>query len=123
MELDTGAALSVISRADYEKSYLLHVPLEKTDVKLESYTKEVILPIGVLNVSVKYQNQCDAVQLYVVNNGGPPLFGRQWLQVIKLHWPQIKRIDCSGVNSHVNDVGLLERHKTVFATDCHKTSL
>ena len=56
---------------------------------LKTYTGETVLPEGVLNVKVKYQEECHDLKLYVVKGVGPPLFGRQWLDYIKLDWKNI----------------------------------
>ena len=56
---------------------------------MKTYTGETVLPEGVLNVKVKYQEQCHDLKLYIVKGVGPPLFGRQWLHYIKLDWKNI----------------------------------
>ncbi len=52
MELDTGAAVSLISRELYN-AQLAHKPLCTTDVILKTYTGEVVSPVGVIEVKVK----------------------------------------------------------------------
>ncbi|KAJ8376341.1 hypothetical protein SKAU_G00069210 [Synaphobranchus kaupii] len=49
MELETGAAVSLISWGQY-KSALRHVPLQPTDVVLKTYTGEPLAPEGVVKV-------------------------------------------------------------------------
>lgn len=78
MELDTGAAVSLISKEKYD-SNLQHIPLQATDVILKTYTGEALAPVGVISVAVKLNNQSTRLPLYVVNSNAPPLFGREWL--------------------------------------------
>lgn len=56
MELDTGAAVSLISRELYN-ARLAHKPLCTTDVILKTYTGEVVSPLGVIEVKVKMNKQ------------------------------------------------------------------
>ena len=94
MELDIGAAVSVISHVDYGK-YFPTLPLDITSVTLKTYSGEKIIPEGVLHVNVQYNNQNVNVDLYVVRKGGPPLFGREWLHHYQLNWKEIKSLNIS----------------------------
>lgn len=49
MELDTGAAVSLISR-ELHNAQLAHKPLCSTDVILKTYKGEVVSPVGVIEV-------------------------------------------------------------------------
>ena len=89
MELDTGAAVSLISMEMY-KAKFAHVRLRKTNVVLKTYTGEMLLPEGVVKVWVKMNKQKVRLPLYVVKGKSPPLFGREWLMSIKLDWREIK---------------------------------
>ena len=92
MELDTGSALSIISNRDYRRHFN-SLKLKETPIELKTYTGEVVKPLGVLNVTVKHKDQSAAkLPLYVVQNGGPPLFGRDWLSDIQLDWQHIKSL-------------------------------
>lgn len=79
MELDTGAAVSLISRTLYN-AQLAHKPLCTTDVLLRTYPGEVVSPVGVIVVKVKMNKQKAKLPLYVVEGNAPPLFGREWLK-------------------------------------------
>ena len=59
MELDTGAALSVISHATYQNIVQKsRIPvLEKSEVKLKTYTGEEVNILGSAKVDVRYHNQ------------------------------------------------------------------
>ncbi|XP_064472856.1 uncharacterized protein K02A2.6-like [Ornithodoros turicata] len=88
MELDTGAAVSVISAHDFKATFG-YGQFQKTDLKLRTYTGEEVAPLGVVQVQVQYNNQAASLPLYVVHQPGPPLLGRQWLRCIRLDWPSL----------------------------------
>lgn len=91
MEIDTGAAVSMISEAVYEKSFS-HVPLEGSSVALKTYTGQAIPVKGQFVAKVTYENQTADLPLIVVKGKGPSLCGRNWLQKIKLNWKMIKTV-------------------------------
>ena len=49
-----------------------------------------MVPLGVFEVEADYEGQTAKLNLYVVEKGGPALFGRDWLQKIQLNWKNIK---------------------------------
>lgn len=65
MELDTGAALSIISY-DKFKRICPQKQLEKTQIKLRTYMGEIIKPEGVCKVLVNYEDQKHKLPLYVI---------------------------------------------------------
>lgn len=91
MELDTGSAVSCISNVDYVK-YFSGKPLNKSSVILKTYSGEKIIPNGVINVNVQHNGQSAKLDLFVVQKGGPPLFGREWLRHFQLNWKEIKSL-------------------------------
>lgn len=56
MELDTGAAVSLISMELYKAKFAL-IRLRQTHVVLKTHTGELLLPEGMLKVSVKLNKQ------------------------------------------------------------------
>ena len=42
---------------------------------------------GVCNATVQYKGQSKELPIYVMENEGPTLFGREWLESIRLDWP------------------------------------
>ena len=91
MELNTGAAVSLISKATYLKHWPTE-PLGKSATQLTTYSGERIKVCGVVQVDVQYEEQCHEVPLVVVDGEGPSLFGRDWLHVFKLNWKRICHI-------------------------------
>ena len=81
MELDTGAAVTLVSYKTYEK-LLSNKHLEKSTTQLTTYSGERIKVQGVVNVDVNCEGQQTTVPLFVVEGN---LFGRNWLQVYKLN--------------------------------------
>ena len=56
MEVDTGAALSLMSEATYQRLWPRR-ELRTSQVRLQSYTKETIPVLGRCNVNVDYQDR------------------------------------------------------------------
>lgn len=115
MELDTGSAVSVISAVDYDK-YFQNEKLESANVTLKTYSGELLIPTGYMNVQVKYNGQCENLKLYVVQKGGPALFGRDWLRKINLDWKNLKWINKISVSRNSNEKLdlLLKEYSNVF---------
>ena len=116
MELDTGSAVSVISASDYKK-YFPNESLESANITLKTYSGELLIPEGYINVQVKYNGQCEILKLYVVQKGGPALFGREWLKKINLDWKNLKWINkvsvCGNTNERLDL--LLKEYTKVFS--------
>ncbi len=103
-ELDTGASVSVISEETW-KNDLNEIKLQESDIKLTTYTGELLEVIG--KVEVCYDKQSARVPLHVLKGNGPSLMGRNWLHSIRLNWGSINK-----VNSKLDE--LLDTHKEVF---------
>lgn len=78
MEVDTGAAVSIISEQRLKK-VLPDAEIKATNVKLRTYTSERIPLVGVTQVTVKYGEQSKKMTLYVTKGDGPC---REWLRSI-----------------------------------------
>ena len=90
MELDTGAAVTIVSYVDYLK-YFCHIPLSTTTRQLHVYSGSPLEVAGEITVKVKYNAlECQLPMLVVkADKEASPLFGRAWLRVIKLDWSTI----------------------------------
>ena len=75
MELDTGSALSVIPIKMYRQLFS-HRPLSTANTTLRTYSEQIIKPARIIHVNVKYENQEHNLDLFVVKNNSPALFGR-----------------------------------------------
>ena len=66
---------------------------------------------------MKYNGQCESLKLYLVQKGGPALFGQEWLKKINLDWKNlewINKISVSGNTSENLDF-LLKEYSNVFS--------
>lgn len=97
MELDTGASVTIIPKSIWT-DVLASKPVERTDVKLRSYSGHEIPVIGEARVQVAYRDQEAVLPVVITGNDGPVLMGRDWLSVLKLDWGQIKQISLESVN-------------------------
>ncbi len=123
MEVDTGSAVSLISQSTLDR-YLGsdHYKLQPTRVKLKTYSGEQIRPLGNLTVDVTYNGQSATMDLLVVQQEGPTLLGRDWLQTLRLNWQEIKHLrgTVTTTDTEQKVKELLQRYKTVFQDDLGK---
>ena len=100
-------------RANFSSS-----PLQVTNVMFRTYTGEQLKPEGVLDVTVEHNGQQQRqLKLYVVNKGGPPLFGREWLDKIRVDWQTVKFMEAAPTNANTKSKlqQLLQKYQDVFA--------
>ena len=111
MELDTGAALSVISHATYQNIVQKsRIPvLEKSEVKLKTYTGEEVNILGSAKVDVRYHNQNIHLQVQVVDGAGPNLMGRDWMSMFCL--------TVHNLDQHDTLKEVLQKHAVVFTEE------
>ena len=81
MEVDTGAAVSLMSQVTQE-SVFPQATLHKSTIYLRTYTGEPMKVVGELQVTATYGGQCRQLPLYIVPGNGPTLLGREWLQYL-----------------------------------------
>ena len=115
MKLDTGAAISVINESTYKTILTQQPAMEKSDVKLHTYSREQLTVLGELQITVHYNKQTVILPLIVVQGSGPNLFGRNWLEQIKLNWPQLCTVKHSSALQEV-----LDKHEAVFCDELGK---
>ena len=113
MELDTGAAVSIISR-DMKEKYFPSTPLQMSRVVLRTYTNERMGVVDELNVEVGDKGQEKKLKLYVVEQEGPTLFGWNWLEQIQLDW---KVIQWASAESHEDVKPLIDKYNNVFSNE------
>ena len=95
MEVDTGAAMSVISEDTFRALKKKHLCLElcESKVRLHTYTSERVKVAGQFKTAVKYEKQEIVLPVLVIQGKGPNLIGRNWLQKIKLNWRNIFQLE------------------------------
>ena len=86
MELDTGAAVSLISKATYDHLWKTAPQLVPTTTRLRMYSGQQLVVLGTLTVTVKYEAQQVVHPIIMVDGAGPSLLERDLLAVLKLKW-------------------------------------
>ena len=99
MELDTGAAISLLSEETYHKLWP-DKALQQTTTVLWTYSGEQLVVCGCMEAEVVYGLQCYTLPLFVVKGNGPSLLGRDWLNVIKLDWKEIQTLQKDTLAQH-----------------------
>ena len=80
MEIDTGSAVSIMSLNDIKTIFSDRLRIRPTRLLLKTYTGELIKPVGAITLPININDQKRFLKLYIVNNRGHPLFGRQWIR-------------------------------------------
>lgn len=126
-EVDSGAPFTIMPINSFNriKNYL--PPLERTGVKLQSYTAHPIDILGVTQVDVTYEGTTCNLPLIVVAQGSVNLAGRNWIYPLKLMsiFDKNKPVEglqsnlCNVVNSPLSKLSiedLLSNFKELFST-------
>ena len=111
MEVDTGAALSIISKATYERLWMPSEapPLQETQARLKSYNGD--------GYCSRRRNLCRCkiskalLPLIVVNGSGPSLLGRNWLEHLILDWSSLHLLN---IADNPGLPTLLDKHSNLF---------
>jgi predicted aspartyl protease len=118
MEVDTGAAMSVISEDTFRALKKKHPCLDlcESKVRLHTYTGEQVKVAGQFKTSVKYEEQEIVLPVLVIQGKGPNLIGRNWLQKIKLNWRNIFQLEeANTTNTTTQRVEeLVQKYEQVF---------
>lgn len=72
MEVDTGAAVSLISQTVFQE-HLKHLPITAADVKLRTYTGETVPMLGKVIIHVELNGQTAKLPAYVAKVNFPCL--------------------------------------------------
>ncbi|GFO22205.1 polyprotein [Plakobranchus ocellatus] len=112
MELDTGSAVSVMTIDDYKEMFGKLPIMEPSKLRLRTYTNELIQPLGTLLVKVDVNEQEKTLPPLILNKGGNPILGRDWLSVLKLDWRNINHISTAS-DSSVDSI--ISEYSNVFA--------
>lgn len=107
MEVDTGAAVSVISESLYQRRFK-SVKLNPANCVLKTYSQESLKLMGKFTAKVKCKDVTKQLELLVVKGKGPALMGRDWISQLRLDWAKVNRVAPETVDS------VCARHPTVF---------
>jgi hypothetical protein len=112
MDVDTGAATSVVSERAFHKKFP-QAKLKPSSAMLITYTGELMDVIGSFDVDVCYKDQGPySLVLTVVAGNGPCLIGRDWLKVFQLDWSSI-----FSISSKSTIQPILDEHREVFSDE------
>ena len=111
MEIDTGAAVSIMSNQTKKALFPSEV-LNKPTLNLRTFTSEPIPVLGQLTVEVRYGTYVGTHPLYVVKGSGPTLLGRDWLRDVRLDWLSIRTLTAHNCLLTLNQ--LTEKYAEVF---------
>ena len=88
MEIDTGAAFSVISKQTYTEHFS-QCSLQSTKANLKTYTSESLVIHGEFTANIKYVSQALDLPIIVAGEDGPSLLGHNWFYLLRLNWNTI----------------------------------
>ena len=109
MELDTGAAVTVISETTFRSMFGNTANLQQSNATLRTYLGKELPLLGTTEVQVQYKSQQATLPLFVIKGQGASLLGRNWLKSIRINWSKINLIDTD------NSVEkLLAKHSKLF---------
>ena len=89
MELDTGSSVSLMSHKQFRNLFGNKVKLNDPESILKTYSGETIEQVGIYRPTVSYNGHEAVLKLCVIKNDGPALFGRDWLNSIKVDWNHV----------------------------------
>ncbi len=78
MELDTGAAVSVISATTFHAVLKDPSIIRSSDLTLRTYLGKELPVLGTVQVTVSYESQKASLPLVIVKGQGASLFGQNW---------------------------------------------
>lgn len=93
MEIDSRAAMSIMSQKMYEKRFS-RFKLRSSEVVLKDCSGKVIPVIGEMDVTVKCGDQVLKSVLIVSEGNSPTLKGRNWIRYLTLDWSQVNHVAC-----------------------------
>ena len=127
MEVDTGAASSLISLATKKQLFPQKELLDSTLV-LTIYTGEQMVVVGRMQVKVNYGETNELLFLHVVEGQGSSLMGRERLNEINLNWQELnlvaeihaKKAKCAFMCDAVEYLGhCIDTDGLMDCTPCH----
>ena len=114
MQVDTGAAMSLVSEATYRRLWpnkSTAPVLRGTSVRLRTYSGEELRVLGTVRAIVMYEKRPYDVSLLVVAGDGPSLLGRDWLMKFRLNWKELFAVSA---RSEETLPSVLSRHEELF---------
>ncbi|CAM1308584.1 Uncharacterised protein r2_g1857 [Pycnogonum litorale] len=79
-EIDTGSAVTLMNLKEFRNIFGEHPTIYNSTLELKSFTGQNLSVVGQTKVTVKYNKKSKYLPLIVVDNEGPALLGRNWLE-------------------------------------------
>ena len=90
----------------------------RPQVQLQTYSGESLTLVGETDMKVRYGQQVASLPLIIVKGKSPNLFGRNWMQTLKLKWEEIFYLHSTGRTSHeeggIQHKELITKYQEVF---------
>lgn len=90
-QVDTGAAISAISRSMYESKFK-NLKINKDNMILKAYNESLFKPVGYFETEVEYNGKSREIRFYVVDKGGPCIVGRSWTEAFNVQLEMVNQI-------------------------------
>ena len=101
--IDTGVGRTILPAKVYrEKSS--HIPLERTEMILKTYSGEKLKVAGKVLVKITHGEKEIEHYIFVVDGNGPTLLGRDVLSKIQINWSSVYRIFTTDTSNRLSEV-------------------
>ncbi|CAN7988805.1 unnamed protein product, partial [Ixodes hexagonus] len=95
MEVDSGAACSVIDPRTMRRLGLTKKRLMSTEITLRTYSKRKLTVLGSIDVPVNFKGKEHKLPLLVVKGSGESLLGRNWFRPLGINIEGIHQLSAS----------------------------
>nr|CAI5835249.1 unnamed protein product [Callosobruchus analis] len=117
-EIDSGAAVTLMNNTDFYKLFP-GLELQNTEIKLITYSKQMLDVIGFTPVTVKYGTITKNLNLYIINSNKQPLLGREWIRQLNITLDQVSTVTVAhSEDTHINK--LFNKYSVLFKKDMGK---
>lgn len=115
MEVDTGAARSIMSHQDFCRLMGTQVTTEPSGVILRSYGGQELKVKGKVQVQVAFKEENKKLELLLVEGKGPPLLGRDWISALKVNLMELVNVIQSEVAEPPQLRELMNKYADLFS--------
>lgn len=112
MEIDSGAAISAVSES-FRRTKMAQFEVRGTKLSLMGYSGECLKVQGCIEPEVLFNGVTKKVKFAVVEKGGPPLLGRNFISAFGLQILPMNSVSVSSVNAKLEV--LLKRYESLFS--------
>lgn len=112
MEIDSGAAISAVSES-FRRAKLAQLEVRSTKLSLMGYSGECLKVLGCVEPELVFNGVTKRVVFAIVEKGGPPLLGRNFIKAFGLQILPMNVMSVSNVNDKLE--GLLRRYDDLFS--------